>query len=385
MSSESIRWISKFPDLLQITNGNILRREGPPDEMHCSITNHPIAHSKNQYFEITIKSARTSLVHNLYQVAVGVAPDTISLKGWPGNWSELADAYAYHGDDGKFHHQRTSNTYGPSLKVDDVVGCGIENGSLFYTLNGNHLGIAKLANSDANASRLDSNCLYPVIGLKSGLQVDTNFGEKNFLYLPYNQCELPMLPKTTFSEEYISDVQDFKERKEDTFYDHLTDVTIVSKDGQEIRCHRIFLSIRSRVFKAMFKIDNDAHTITIEDFEAVTIRQMLRFIYTDSLSEEEQSCIDFDLLAIANKYDINPLKSICEENLCQDVGVDNVLDAWRSANFLESQSILDFCETFVKAHWTAVKKSEGYDKLMRENGADLAKLFSKVMDKVLAP
>lgn len=52
-------------------------------------------------------------------------------------------SYGYHGDDGNiFCASGVGKAYGPTYTVNDTVGCGVstEDGSVFFTKNGQHLG-----------------------------------------------------------------------------------------------------------------------------------------------------------------------------------------------------------------------------------------------------
>merc|ERR1712150_122044 len=151
-------------------------------------------------------------------------------------------------------------------------------------------------------------------------------------------------------------------------------------DEKEIGCHRIILSVRSNVFKAMFKPDkNKEDKIRISEFEGSTIRQMIKFIYTDQVDQNEDN-VDFDLLAIAHKYEIRPLQAFCEEKLSEQLDKENVLDAWMSANLVGSETVLNSCEVFLKNNWESVKKTTAYSMQMRENKDKMIKLMASVVD-----
>ena len=66
-----------------------------------------------------------------------------SQPGWK------SGSYGYHGDEGKlFVSSGFGVPYGPKFFKGDVVGCGVEYGSLYFTKNGKHLGAA--VNVDGN-------------------------------------------------------------------------------------------------------------------------------------------------------------------------------------------------------------------------------------------
>ncbi len=73
--------------------------------------------------------------------------------------------------------------------------------------------------------------------------------------------------------------------------------------------------IRSPVFKAMFDsnmTESSSNQIQIPDFDAITIKRMVEFLYKDTFTDiDGTSYEDFvSLLAIANKYQVNSLKEV---------------------------------------------------------------------------
>uniref|UniRef100_A0A914WF27 Ran-binding protein 10 n=1 Tax=Plectus sambesii TaxID=2011161 RepID=A0A914WF27_9BILA len=123
------------------------------------------------YFEITIVSKGRD-----GYMGIGLSEKEVSLNRLPG-WDR--NSYGYHADDGNFFSSSGNGTqYGPTFTTNDVVGCGynlIDN-SIFYTKNGQNLGVAF---HDVPSTEE----LYPTVGLQTpGEIVDTNFGQKPFVF-----------------------------------------------------------------------------------------------------------------------------------------------------------------------------------------------------------
>ena len=105
------------------------------------------------YFEVAIvdSGARGA-------IAVGFADGHFKLNRQPG-WEP--DSYAYHGYDGRrYADSERGEPYGPRVSTGDVVGCGLlaERREVFFTRNGQHLGVAF---TEVGAM------LYPTVGLHS--------------------------------------------------------------------------------------------------------------------------------------------------------------------------------------------------------------------------
>ncbi|KNC71352.1 hypothetical protein SARC_16111, partial [Sphaeroforma arctica JP610] len=102
-------------------------------------------------------------------IGVGLCSSSVSLNKLPG-WEK--NSYGYHGDDGCiFKGSGAGQNYGPTFGNKDTVGCcyNMAEGTVFYTKNGVHQGIA--------FSNITSQPMYPAIGLRSpGEVVVVNLG-----------------------------------------------------------------------------------------------------------------------------------------------------------------------------------------------------------------
>ena len=110
-------------------------------------------------------------------VAIGIATRKFPIQSRLPGWD--AHSYGYHGDDGGLFHQHGQmvRKYGPQFgSAGDVVGCGIDyhpkhhnkhQASLFFTLNGKHLGTAfRIPNQED---------WYPVVGMDTHQPIESNF------------------------------------------------------------------------------------------------------------------------------------------------------------------------------------------------------------------
>ncbi|CAI2188893.1 9343_t:CDS:2 [Funneliformis geosporum] len=100
-------------------------------------------------------------------IGLGVGKKSCPLNRMPG-WEK--DSIGYHGDDGPI-----GRDYGALYSTGDTAGCGINylDGTVFFTKNGIHLGIASKYLFDGD--------LYPTVGLISPNEcIEINFGMKPF-------------------------------------------------------------------------------------------------------------------------------------------------------------------------------------------------------------
>lgn len=108
----------------------------------------------------------------------------------------------------------------------------------------------------------------------------------------------------------------------------LSDVKIEC-EGRTFDCHQAILATRSPVFMAMFQSnmkEKDTKIVTIDDFKAEVVSEMLNFIYTGNVSDKDIGELGTELLAAADKYQLDLLKNICEERLCSKLKVTNCVE-----------------------------------------------------------
>lgn len=147
-------------------------------------------------------------------------------------------------------------------------------------------------------------------------------------------------------------------------------------DGEVFSAHKLVLSARSPVFKAQLfgpMREKDSDTIQVEDMEAPVFKEMLHFIYRDSLPEDSElsgSCTPSasimmaqHLLAAADRYGLDRLRVLCESRLCEQVSVDTVATTLALAEQHHSSQLKAVCLKFVAANLAAVIQSDGYEHL----------------------
>lgn len=138
----------------------------------------------------------------------------------------------------------------------------------------------------------------------------------NFTVTFFNNSKDASLPKSTLADNLASLLQN----------DQFADLTI-TVGSETFRAHKAILGARSTVFAAMFQHDmqeSQRNKVTIKDMKPKVFREVLRFIYTDKAEGMEQMACE--LLAAADKYDLDRLKVMCEIALIEGITVGSVTE-----------------------------------------------------------
>jgi hypothetical protein len=327
-------------------------RKKDDSEMLTILANNPIRTLDSDYFEVKFLEKE----NHSSSIAIGLGVKDVKIDSWPGLYSG-EQAIAYHCDTGVIYNDGTSLTNNHvSFSVNDVIGCGVDYyGYCYFTVNG------KRVETEKSSCKVDGRIFHPLISLgNTDTEVLANFGQQTFLYKQPNA--------TNIFGQWMDEMRNSKKSGSQVFHNHLSDITLVSKDGEEVSCHRLVLSLRSTVFKEMIKSDEVIDgRINICQFDAPTVRQMVDFLYTDSIELDDES-INFDLWAIAVKYELEELKRVFGEELIPKINLQNVVEFWSKATlYSQHEKILSECGAFIQKNWDDVKETEGFVSLMEND------------------
>ncbi|KAK1697224.1 hypothetical protein QYE76_013921 [Lolium multiflorum] len=150
---------------------------------------------------------------------------------------------------------------------------------------------------------------------------------------------------------------------------------VVFEVGVEtIAAHRCVLASRSPVFSAeLFSLMKEGDTggvVRIDDMEARVFKALLYFAYTDSLlqtEKEEEDVMCQHLLVAADRYNMQRLKLICEEKLCEYIDVGTVATILTLAEQHHCDGLKKACFNFLScpAHRRAFVATNGFQHLYK--------------------
>ncbi|XP_064487949.1 speckle-type POZ protein-like [Ornithodoros turicata] len=163
-----------------------------------------------------------------------------------------------------------------------------------------------------------------------------------------------------------------------------SDVVLVSYGGKKIHAHRLVLAMRSPVFRAMFANDmkeKRESEVNLQDTDAALVEEMLAFMYTDSAPNIKSMAAD--LILMADKYDLERLKSMCERELLSNFSVDTVLDVLRLADKLNLTDLADAAVRYINWNSSAVRKTDSWKAMVREEPQLLERIYCALREQMV--
>ena len=151
-----------------------------------------------------------------------------------------------------------------------------------------------------------------------------------------------------------------------------SDFEIVCGQGEEtkFKVHKLILATRSSVFKAMFNsiADNKESQngqVKVPDIDPVTMKALLKFIYTDFVSKND---ITMALFYASDKYDLKQLTTFCEKVLMNHFDTENVIDILiECQDCLTAKNIEESAKAFIVENVGQIVKTPSWNDLMENN------------------
>ena len=150
-----------------------------------------------------------------------------------------------------------------------------------------------------------------------------------------------------------------------------TDVTLVADGGKEFKAHKVVLASQSQFFKTRFSgrwvsPAADGDRVEMTDVPVVVMEAMLSYMYTGKLTDNIIGKITHQLLPAAEEYGLVGLRRMCEEDLVQLLTTKTVINTLIHASDYNAPDLKKACIEFVVHNTAAVRQSEGWDKLKKD-------------------
>ncbi|KAK7281110.1 hypothetical protein RIF29_08813 [Crotalaria pallida] len=158
-----------------------------------------------------------------------------------------------------------------------------------------------------------------------------------------------------------------------------TDVRLLpsgDSSAEFVHAHKVILVNHSPVFKAMFANNNEERQnepIKIEDVSYDALRAFVHYLYTIEACLDEQMA--FDLLFVAEKFQVNHLKAYCEKFLIARLNPENAIANFKVAKQHNAKQLLDSSLEYIAKNKDELFKSEAYANLKCADPILIADIF----------
>ncbi|KAI1695701.1 BTB/POZ domain-containing protein [Ditylenchus destructor] len=170
-----------------------------------------------------------------------------------------------------------------------------------------------------------------------------------------------------------------KEMRESKLF---TDCTL--KVGEtNFPAHKCILGQWSEVFRKMFSLPTEeavSGVVEIEDCSPDAISAMLEYMYTGVVKNEVMDKLALELLALADKYAVIPLKEMCEVFLASQLTTENALKGAMFADRFSAAKLKKACVNRLAIDGRAALQSKEWEDLKSDN-KDLANELLELMIK----
>ncbi|XP_071679841.1 BTB/POZ and MATH domain-containing protein 4-like [Lolium perenne] len=127
--------------------------------------------------------------------------------------------------------------------------------------------------------------------------------------------------------------------------------------------------------------------LRIDDMDADEFKALLQFIYTDSTTLLDAPTTAEKLLVAADKYELEKLKLMCEEELCRHIGMSSVASCLALAERHRCPVLREACMRFLSsagnlAETIMAMQMDGFGQLKRDCSSALLELVVNKMIKL---
>uniref|UniRef100_A0A146M833 BTB and MATH domain-containing protein 43 n=1 Tax=Lygus hesperus TaxID=30085 RepID=A0A146M833_LYGHE len=162
------------------------------------------------------------------------------------------------------------------------------------------------------------------------------------------------------------------------------DVVVVVQESK-FKVHKAVLAAHSPVLTAMFNVDmleSRQNIVTIEDCSPHSFEAFIKWMYLGEVEGTEQ--VHSELLALADKYNIDELKLTCEQYISSKIRVNNAIKTLQLADLYKAPLLKKRSLEFIRSRVSEISSSEDWPslvnnpKLLEEVTLELASLVKNL-------
>ncbi|XP_044001178.1 speckle-type POZ protein-like [Aphidius gifuensis] len=149
------------------------------------------------------------------------------------------------------------------------------------------------------------------------------------------------------------------------------DIVTIKIGDDKFRIYKSLLTSNSPVFTAMFEHKETKESIEniveLKDIHSVVCKIMLNFLHTNYLPSATISYFKNSLLQVADKYQLDKLKALCEEAFYEELKIDNAAETLMTADLYDAQQLKKATINFIICHLRQVITTNGYALIKQAN------------------
>ncbi|KAH9402552.1 hypothetical protein TYRP_016080 [Tyrophagus putrescentiae] len=158
-----------------------------------------------------------------------------------------------------------------------------------------------------------------------------------------------------------------------------SDVVIVVGKTQ-FPVHKNILSTHSPVFQALFRthdtVEERENKVIISDVSADTMKDFLQFIYTGVKPKDDR--LTMSLLIVADKYQVDALKALCEDGLSQSLSTKDVVSLYLQADLYNALNLKAKCLNFIAFKYDQVRKTKDWKQMCKSGGDKMVDICNAI-------
>ena len=156
---------------------------------------------------------------------------------------------------------------------------------------------------------------------------------------------------------------------------------IIRVQDREFKAHKSILGARTPVFTSMFKhkmSENITGVVEIDDCDAIAFGEFLYYLYSGRVEKFSPSTV-FNLYKIADKYQVNELKSYCMEYIKNNISTDIFCDAIILSVQYEEEELMNLAIKFLSENMTEIMDTEKWQNFLCEHPSESNKLLLEAL------
>ncbi|KAK4478007.1 hypothetical protein RD792_017272 [Penstemon davidsonii] len=148
------------------------------------------------------------------------------------------------------------------------------------------------------------------------------------------QCNVGVVKTSMYGPKTLVQLSDLRQSYKQLLESREGSDVSFEVEGETFYAHKIILSTMSPVFNAQFfgpLKEENTQCIKIEEMQAPVFKALLHFIYCDVIPDFDSKCgatiMTQHLLAAADRYGIQTLRSLCELRLCKNIDINSLVSS----------------------------------------------------------